>query len=495
MSDRPVQPPDPTRRRFFRQFAGEVATSVGSVLGAAQVLQQQSADMAREVLAGGATPDTGALATAAAGGTARPGALPEADAATAGWRAPFRWDGDVCWVVDQRRLPDRLADIEVRGAADAVTAIRDGAISGGAVVAQLAAVTLALVAGRSLTSRPFARRATVRGAANALRTTRPGSAQVGLALDRVLARLDEVNADGTGESVRDALAAEAEAVIAETVADHGALVGHALTALPGGPDDPLHVLVAGNTGAMGGGQFGTAVSTLITAHHGGRPVHALVAEGRPTLEGARVVTWELAQAGVPHALVTDAGAPSCIADGEVEAVLLSAERVCANGDVVGPAGTYPLALAAHAAGVPFLVLVATTAVDLATPSGDDAIVEDGRPAEVLNVGATRIAPERTPIRNPKLDVTPASLVTALVTEQGVARAPFAGALAAQVAEAETGRAASSAGFRALVAQRAAGDPAPGDAAGGDPAGGDPSPVDPAPGDAAAAEESAAETPA
>ena len=241
------------------------------------------------------------------------------DAATAGYRAPLRWDGDVCWVVDQRRLPDVLSDIEVRGAADAVTAMNDGAITGGAVQAQLAAVTLALVAGRSVNSRAFARRATIRGAANALRQTRPGSAAVGLTLARMLALLETFDKESTGEAVEAALRAEAEAVIAEASADHGAVVANALTVLPGGAETPLRVLTAGNTGAMGGGQFGTAVSAILTAHHEGREVHALVAEGRPGLEGARVASWELAQAAVPHALVTDAAAPGAIAAGEVDA--------------------------------------------------------------------------------------------------------------------------------------------------------------------------------
>ncbi|HEX5827487.1 MAG TPA: hypothetical protein VFY23_08205, partial [Candidatus Limnocylindrales bacterium] len=330
MSDRPVQPPDPDRRRFFRQFAGEVATSMGSVLGAAQVLQQQSAEAARDLLAGDTpTPASGSTGTGAAGAGGLAQAGPEIDAATAGWRAPFRWDGDVCWVVDQRRLPDRLGDIAVRGAADAVTAINDGAITGAAVTAQLAAVTLALVARRSVTSRAFARRATIRGAASALRQTRPASAATGLALDRMLALLETFDADTPGEAVEAALRREAEAIIGEASTDHGALVEHALAALPGGPQDPLHVLLAGSTGAMGSGQFGTALSAVVTAHHAQRPVHALVAEGRPGLEGARVATWELAQAGVPHALVTDAAAPACLADGEVAAVLVSAERVCA----------------------------------------------------------------------------------------------------------------------------------------------------------------------
>jgi len=449
MSDS-VQPPDPGRRRFFRQFAGEVATSVGSVIGAAQVLQQQSADAARELLGGEEA--TGAADAEASARPAGSGARREVDATTAGYRAPFRWDGDVCWVVDQRRLPDRLADIEVRGAADAVTAINDGAITGGAVHAQLAAVTLALVAARSISSRAFARRATLRGAANALRQTRPGSAAVALALDRMLALLESYDNDVPGEAVEAALRGEAEAIIAEASADHGALVGHALSALASLDGTELRVLTLGSTGAMGSGQFGTALSAIITAHHGDRPIHALVAETRPTLEGARVATWELAQAGVPHALVTDAGAAAAIEAGEVDAVLVTAERVCANGDVLGVTGTYPLALAAAAAGVPFVVLVATTGIDLGTPDASTAPLEDGRPGPVLTAGGTRIAPEGTSVRNPRLDRTPASLLSAIVTEEGVIQAPLDEALATHVRLAVERRIVAP-GFAAMVARR------------------------------------------
>jgi eIF-2B alpha/beta/delta-like uncharacterized protein len=212
------------------------------------------------------------------------------------------------------------------------------------------------------------------------------------------------------------------------------------------------VLTLGSTGAMGSGQFGTVVSAIITAHHAERPIHALVAETRPGLEGARVATWELAQAGVPHALVTDAGAAAAIAAGEVDAVLVTAERLCANGDLIGVTGTYPLALAAAAADVPFVVLAATTAVDPGTPDAAAAPLEDGRPRAVLTAGGTRIAPEGTSIRNPRLDRTPATLLSAIVTEEGVVQAPFDEGLAAHVLAA-TDRRAAAPGFAALLAGR------------------------------------------
>jgi methylthioribose-1-phosphate isomerase len=462
----PVQPPDPDRRRFFRQFAGEVVTSVGSMMGAAQTLQESSAEAARELLGG--PPPTAAAQTTAAIPVAGPPSSSlapagvELDASTAGWRAPFRWDGDVCRIVDQRRLPDVLVDLELRGAADTVGAIKDGALAGSAAQAQVAAVTLAMVAAKAAGSRAFARRATVRGAANALRLTRPGSAAMAVALDRMLALLDEAGLEMPGDEVAAALRAEAERIIGETTDDHGALVGHVVPALPGGADDPLRVLVAGSTGAMGGGQFGTALSAVQTVHHAGRRIHVLVPEGRPGLEGSRVAAWELRQAGVPHAVVTDAAAPGCIAAGELQVVLVGADRICANGDVVSTAGAYPLALACAASGIPFIVCAATTAVDLATAGGADATLEEGRPTLVLRAGGTRVAPEGTQVRNPIQDLVPAALVSLIVTETGVLRAPYGPALASAVVTASARR-ATAPGFAALLARRVAADQGDADA--------------------------------
>ena len=448
MTDQPAPPPDPDRRRFFRQFAGDVLTSVGSVLGAAQMLQQESAEAARELL-GTAEP----VATPGSTAPPVPPAMVEADATTAGYRAAFRWDGEVCRLIDQGRLPDVLVEREVRSTVDLVNAINEGALIGAAVQAQVAAVTLALVAGRSIASRPFARRATIRGAANAIRINRPGSAELELALGRQVALLESLGHDAEGAAVVGALTLEAEAIVVEAQAEIGALVGQAVTALPGGAADPLHVLTLGSTGAMSGGVSGTALSVIMALHHAGRPVHALVAETRPLFEGSRVAAWELRQAGVPHAVLTDAAAPGCIAAGEVDAVLVAADRVAANGDVIAITGTYPLALAAAAAGVPFLVCAPATSLDPATEDGDAARIEEGRPGSVLRAVGTRIAPEGTQIRNPLQDLTPAGLVTAIITGEGVLRAPYGPAIGAAVAAAGARR--TSPGFAALVAKRAA----------------------------------------
>ena len=466
----PVQPPDPDRRRFFRQFAGEVVTSVGSMMGAAQTLQETSAEAARELLGGppatATTQAAGAMQTTSASRTGGASSLTmagaELDASTAGWRAPFRWDGDVCRIVDQRRLPDVLVELELRGSADTVGAINDGALAGSAAQAQVAAVTLAMVAAKAAGSRAHARRATVRGAAQALRLTRPGSAAMATALDRMLALLEAAGLETPGDEVAAALHAEAERIIGEATEDHGAVVGHAISTLPGGAEDPLRVLAAGSTGAMGGGQFGTALSAVQAVHHAGRPIHVLVPEGRPGLEGSRVAAWELRQAGVSHAVVTDAAAPGRIAAGEVEAVLVGADRICANGDVIATVGAYPLALACAASGTAFTVCAATTSIDLETARGTDATLEEGRPTLVLRAAGTRVAPEGTGVRNPLQDLVPAALVTSIVTETGVLHAPYGAALASAVATASARR-STAPGFAALLARREAA--ATGDAVG------------------------------
>ena len=458
----PVQPPDPDRRRFFRQFAGEVVTSVGSMMGAAQTLQETSAEAARELLGGppatATTQAAGVMQTTAASRTGGASSLTtagaELDASTAGWRAPFRWDGDVCRIVDQRRLPDVLVELELRGSADTVGAINDGALAGSAAQAQVAAVTLAMVAAKAAGSRAHARRATIRGAAQALRLTRPGSAAMAATLDRMLALLETAGLEKPGDEVAAALHAEAEQIIGEATEDHGAVVGHAIATLPGGAEDPLRVLVAGSTGAMGGGQFGTALSAVQTVHHAGRPIHVLVPEGRPGLEGSRVAAWELRQAGVSHAVVTDAAAPGRIAAGEVEAVLVGADRICANGDVIATVGAYPLALACAASGTAFIVCAATTSIDLETARGTDVTLEEGRPTLVLRAAGTRVAPEGTGVRNPLQDLVPAALVTSIVTETGVLHAPYGAPLASAVATASAKR-STAPGFAALLARREA----------------------------------------
>ena len=159
-----------------------------------------------------------------------------------------------------------------------------------------------------------------------------------------------------------------------------------------------------------------------------RPLHVWVDETRPYLQGARLTAWELKQAGVPHTLIPDMAAGPLMAKGEVDVIVVGADRIAANGDTANKVGTYTLAVLAARHGVPFYVCAPMSSVDLDTPDGNAIPIEDRPAVEVTDIRGIRIAPEGTPVRNPSFDVTPAELITAIVTEEGALRAPFGPAL-------------------------------------------------------------------
>jgi S-methyl-5-thioribose-1-phosphate isomerase len=166
-------------------------------------------------------------------------------------------------------------------------------------------------------------------------------------------------------------------------------------------------------------EWGTALGVVQALHERGVLGHVYVDETRPLLQGSRLTTWELAQQGIPHTLVADAAGPSVIARGLVNAVIVGADRIAANGDVVNKIGTYPLALAARRAGIPFVVAAPESTVDAATPTGADVPIEVRDDAELTRLGDQQISPRDTPALNYAFDVTPADLVTAIVTETRV----------------------------------------------------------------------------
>ena len=412
-------PPEPgadlARRRFFRQFAGELIQTAATVAGAAQALQRASAEAAGAIL------DPSSVAEA-----------PESQAtgaAPTGFRTPFRDDGDVLVLIDQRRLPDALVEHECRSAAGVAFAIREMIIRGAPAIGQVAALGLALTASKVRTTKPYARRATLRGAANALVNARPTAVNLRWAVDRVMARYLAIgDLSDDGDAIAAAMRAEAEAIVFEATTDHGRLAEFGFAALPTPVDRPLRILTHCNTGPLACGQFGTALGIIQVAHHAGRAVHVWVDETRPYLQGARITAWELAQAGVPHTLIPDVAAGSLLRAGEVDVVLVGADRIAANGDTANKVGTYPLAVLAQRHGVPFYSCAPLSSVDLATADGA-AIPIEQRPAdEVLQVRGVRIAPAGTDVFNPSFDVTPAELISGIVTEEGVLHAPYEAAL-------------------------------------------------------------------
>jgi methylthioribose-1-phosphate isomerase len=409
-------PADLGRRRFFRAFAGELIQTAASVAGAAQALQRASAEAASVIL----NPDDAAarLATGPADDAA--------PTAPGGFRTAFREADGVLLLIDQRRLPDALVEYPCRSAGEVAFAIREMIVRGAPAIGAVAAIGLALTAERMRASKPYARRATLRGGANALMNARPTAVNLRWAVERVMARYDAVgNLSEDGDLVAAAMRDEADAIVMEATIDHGRLATFGLDVLPAPDGRAVNVLTHCNTGPLACGQFGTALGIVQAAHHAERPIHVWVDETRPYLQGARLTTWELAQAGVSHALLPDVAAGHLMARGEVDVVLVGADRVAANGDTANKVGTYTLAVLAARHGIPFYVCAPTSSVDLATPDGSAIVIEERKPEEVLEIRGVRIAPAGTSVRNPAFDVTPAELISGIVTEEGVVRAPFA----------------------------------------------------------------------
>ena len=353
------------------------------------------------------------------------------------------------YLVDQRRLPDELVEYQCRSAGEVAYAIREMIVRGAPAIGQVAAIGLAISAEHQRDGRPYARKATIRGTANALINARPTAVNLRWAVERVLARFTEVGElSEDGDAIADAMRAEADAIVWEATTDHGRLAEFGLAVLPEPDDRPVRILTHCNTGPLACGQFGTALGVVQAAHHAGRAVHVWVDETRPYLQGARLTTWELAQAGVSHTLLPDVAAGSLLAAGEVDVVLVGADRIAANGDTANKVGTYPLAVLAARHGVPFYVCAPTSSVDLATADGSSIPIEERRPDEVLEFRGVRIAPPGTEVRNPAFDVTPAELITGIVTEEGVIGPPFEDGLR-EATETAAARWAATPGFRAV----------------------------------------------
>jgi methylthioribose-1-phosphate isomerase len=326
--------------------------------------------------------------------------------------APLRWDGGRLFVLDQTALPAREQVLVLEGAEDTADAIRRLAVRGAPLIGVAAGYGLAMAVARDPAS--------LEDAARLLATARPTARNLAWAVERVRAAA----AAGGPEAAR----AEAEAIHREDEAASAALARHGADLLeavaPSG-----RVMTHCNTGALAASGRGTALG-VIAELADRRPVRVLACEARPLLQGARLTVWELGRLGIEHELAVDGAAPGLIRTGAVDAVITGFDRVAANGDVANKVGTYGLALAAHAAGIPFVAAGPSSSVDLALPDGDAIEIEERAPDEVRSAGGALLTVEGTPCRNPAFDVTPAGLVWALVTERGVARPVNAETMAA-----------------------------------------------------------------
>jgi len=335
---------------------------------------------------------------------------------------PLRWDGTALHVLDQTRLPAEEVVLRLAGAADTAAAIRALAVRGATLIGVAAAYGLALEIARTPTVDALERGAAL------LAGARPTARNLGWAVDRVLAAARAGGPDGMAAAAR----AEAEAIQREDETASAALARHGADALEAVlPPGPVTVMTHCNSGALAASGRGTGLG-VIAELAGRRHVRVLACEARPLLQGARLTVWELRRLGIDHALLVDAAAPGLIRRGAVQAVVTGFDRVAANGDVANKVGTYGLALAAHAATVPFVAAGPSSSLDLRLADGDGIEIEERDADEVRLAGGALLTVAGTACRNPAFDVTPAELVWALVTERGAAR-PVTAATVARVA--------------------------------------------------------------
>jgi methylthioribose-1-phosphate isomerase len=318
----------------------------------------------------------------------------------------IRFCGDRLELIDQRLLPAQLRYHVYRSAAEVAEAIRAMVVRGAPAIACAAAFGLALEARRLEQTEAGERRARLDQALSLLAGSRPTAVNLGWALRRMSLVLD----DGA-----DRLVAEAEAILREDLENNRRLGEHGAPLLRDGST----VLTHCNAGALATAGHGTALGVIRSAIQAGKRISVLADETRPYLQGARLTAWELAEDGIPVTLITDSMAGHFMQRGEVQAVIVGCDRVAANGDVANKIGTYMVAVLARRHRIPFYVACPLATIDPATPSGEAIPIEERASEEVTDIGGVRWAPAGVKARHPAFDVTPAELVTALITERGV----------------------------------------------------------------------------
>jgi methylthioribose-1-phosphate isomerase len=331
-----------------------------------------------------------------------------------------RWsdDGGAVRILDQRDLPGREVWRELTTVGDVCAAIQSLAVRGAPAIGIAGAMGLVvgMLENQHLSRAEFVARC--RTVADTLRATRRTAVNLGWALDRMLAVADR-NGQSPEKIVAD-MRAEATAILEEDRAMCRAIGELGADLIP----DGARVLTHCNAGALATAGIGTALAAIYVAHERGKRIHVFADETRPLLQGSRLTAWELSRAGVPVSVLVDGAAASLMAKGKVDICLVGADRIAANGDVANKVGTYGLAIAARRHGIPFYVAAPTSTFDPSTSRGDDIHIEQRGSDEVRAGFGAQTAPPDVDVYNPAFDVTPAELISAIVSDRAVHRAPY-----------------------------------------------------------------------
>jgi methylthioribose-1-phosphate isomerase len=333
----------------------------------------------------------------------------------------LRWTGERLELIDQRGLPARVDYVECASAAEVATAIRDMVVRGAPAIGCAAAFGVALEAQRTGGRPRPEQNAALESAFAALAASRPTAVNLFWALDRMREALAAAGSARSSEVAGRLLRAAQDLLDADLETNRA--IGAAGAALV---PDVARIMTHCNAGALATAGHGTALGVVRSARDQGKRISVIASETRPYLQGARLTAWEMVQEKIPVTLITDSMAGHLMRRGDVDLVIVGADRVAANGDVANKIGTYPLAVLAARHGLPFYVAAPISTIDAEMPSGDAIPIEERNASEVTGYGGLRWAPEGVRVANPAFDITPAELVTGLITERGVIARPDRG---------------------------------------------------------------------
>lgn len=336
------------------------------------------------------------------------------------------WHEDNIVMVDQRKLPAAEIYVTCKTVNDVAKAIRNMIIRGAPAIGVCAAMGLALGARRSKATGTKQFTTEFQRNCELLAATRPTAVNLFWAIERMKQAFAQGALGGESvEQLQDRLRREADRIHDEDVASCRAIGRNGAELVPA----EARILTHCNAGALATAGYGTALGVIRGAVEAGRKVRVLADETRPFLQGARLTAWELVKDGIDTTVITDNMAGAIMRGGEIDLVVVGADRIAANGDTANKIGTYSVAVLAKEHGIPFYVAAPWSTIDLSTRDGSAIPIEERNPREVTHVGATQLAPEGAHVRNPSFDVTPAKYVTAIITERGIYRPPFVDTLA------------------------------------------------------------------
>lgn len=331
------------------------------------------------------------------------------------------WTKDGVRMLDQRLLPSEEKYLTLRSYDEVAEAIKKMVVRGAPAIGVSAAMGIALGASQSVGTSVADLEDDLSYIFQVMGKTRPTAVNLFWAIDRMRARFEKEKAVEDVDKIKAALVAEALAIFDEDIVANRAIGGFGAPLIP----DGATVLTHCNAGALAtAGDYGTALGVVRGAIAAGKKVAVIADETRPFLQGLRLTAWELAKDNIPVTVITDNMAGHVMKNGQVDAVVVGADRIAANGDTANKIGTYMVAVLAKQHSIPFYVAAPITTLDLTLASGTEIPIEERDPSEVTHIREHRLAPEGIAVQNPAFDVTPNELITAIITDKGIAEAPF-----------------------------------------------------------------------